>query len=525
MKKYILRGMIALTALFAATGCTDDLDQQPHIGETAQTVYSTIEGYRMATAKILSSYSTAGSGKMNSDDLSSNNGYDLMRNLFQLQEGPTDECAYRWLSGDNLFALAYMRWDATESFVTDTYYRLYYNIAMCNDMLRHAAAVPESFSADEKAEVELMAAEARFFRAMSYAWVLDLYGKGPFVDENTPQSGVIPEAYTGAQLLAYIESELDEILPLLPDAPEYANPGKGAVYALQSRVFLNAATTAGEDRYSECVTAVKNLMAMGRYSLEPDFAKLFNADNHKRTNEIILAFAVDHVNCPTWGTTTNLVQGSCGSDNSQDPAKYGINNGWGNYRLRGEYTELFGTVDGNPDSRCMIFTTDQTQWLDNAIDEASAGYHLEKWTNLTDAGEKSCDTADGVDTDYPAFRLAEVLLNGAEAALRGGSGMSRAEALDLVNQVRRRAYGDNSGDITAAQLTLDFMLDERGRELAYESLRRSDLVRHGKFTSGDYLWQWKGGIKSGRAVDDKFNIYPIPSSELSANPNLSNPLY
>lgn len=526
MKKYIFRGMIALTAALASVACTDDLDQQPHIGDTAQTVYSTITGYRMAAAKIFTSYSTAGSEKASSDDLSSNNGYDLMRNLFQLQEGPTDECAYRWLSGDNLSDLAYMRWDATESFVTDTYYRLYYNIALCNDMLRNAANVPAGFSDDEKAEVRRLAAQVRFFRAMSYAWVLDLYGHGPFVDENTPQSNFTPEAYTGEQLLNYIESELSDILADMPDAPDYAAPGKGAVYALQSRVFLNAATTAGVDRYTECVTAVKNLLAMGRYSLEPDFAKLFNADNHKRTNEIILAFAVDHANCPTWGTTTNIVQGSCGSDNSQDPAKYGINNGWGNYRLRGEYAELFGgNTEGNPDSRCMIFTTDQTQWLDNSIDEGSAGYHLEKWTNLTDDGQKSCDTADGVDTDYPAFRLAEVLLNGAEAIVRGGTGMSRAEALDMVNQVRRRAYGDATGEITNAQLTLDFLLDERGRELAYESLRRSDLVRHDKFTTGKYLWQWKGGVKSGRAVDDKYNFYPIPATELAANPNMSNPLY
>lgn len=525
MKKYIISGLIALTGAAVTVSCTDDLDQQPHIGQTAQTVYSTIDGYRSAAAKIFLSYNTAGSGKMNSDDLSSNRGYDLMRNLFNIQEGPTDECAFRWLSGDNLFDLAYMRWDATETFVTDTYYRLYYNIALCNDMLRHAAEVPASFSDTEKAEVKTLAAQVRFYRAMNYAWVLDLFGQGPFVDENTPQSNYIPERYSGEQILAYIESELDAIIADLPDAPEYARVGKGAVYALQSRVFLNAATTAGVDRYTECVTAVRNLMAMGRYSLEPDFAKLFNADNHKRTNEIILAFCVDHATSPTWGTTTNLVQGSCGSDNSQDPSKYGINNGWGNYRLRGEYAELFGAVDGNPDSRCMIFTTDQSQWLDNSIDEASAGYHLEKWTNLTDEGTQSCDTSDGVDTDYPAFRLAEAMLNGAEAVLRGGSGMSRAEALDLVNEVRRRAYKGNGGDITNAQLTLEFLLDERGRELAYESFRRSDLVRHGKFTTGDYLWQWKGGVKSGRAVDSKYNVYPIPSSELAANPNLSNPLY
>jgi hypothetical protein len=58
-----------------------------------------------------------------------------------------------------------------------------------------------------------------------------------------------------------------------------------------------------------------------------------------------------------------------------------------------------------------------------------------------------------------------------------------------------------------------------------ECTRRTDLVRFKCFTTGDYLWQWKGGVVDGRSVDSKFNIYPIPSSELSANPNLSNPNY
>ncbi len=524
MKHIFISGIAAIASAIALSSCTDDLDQMPHIGETPQSVYSTIDGYRQVAAKILGSYCLAGSDKMSSNDLSTNHGYDTMRNLFLLQEGPTDECAFRWLSGDNLGALAYISWDATESFVSDTYYRLYYTIAVCNDLLRNASSIPSGFTDAEREEIAGMAAEARFFRAMSYAWILDLFGQGPFVDDKCPVAGYVPVCYNGAQLLAYIESELKEIETLLPPHPAYARVGQGAVHALQSRVFLNAYATAGVDRYTECVTALRKVLALG-YSLEPDFAKLFNADNHKRTNEIILAFAVDSQNSPTWGTTTNLVQGSCGSDNSQTPSDYGINNGWGNYRLRGEYCALFGDIASSTDSRCMIWTDGQSQYLDEGIDNATSGYHSTKWTNLTDDGQQSCDTNDGVDTDYPAFRLAEVMLNGAEAVLRGGTGMSRAEALIIVNEVRRRAYGDTSGDISDAQFNLDFMLDERGRELCYESLRRSDLVRHGKFTSGNYLWQWKGGTVNGREVDAKYNIYPIPASELSANPNMKNPLY
>ncbi|MDE6336991.1 MAG: RagB/SusD family nutrient uptake outer membrane protein, partial [Muribaculaceae bacterium] len=275
-----------------------------------------------------------------------------------------------------------------------------------------------------------------------------------------------------------------------------------------------------------CITYSNKIIGSGKYSLEPDFSKLFNADNHLRTNEIIYGIEIDGENTMTWGATTNLVHGSCGSDNSQDPTKYGIMSGWGNYRVRGEYADLFGAFTSSTDSRCLLWTDGQLQYFDTALDDGTCGYHSEKWTNLTDTGEMSGNPAsDGVDTDFPMFRLAEIYLNAAEAVLRGGSGMSRTDALNLVNAVRQRAYGDDSGNIADTQLNLDFLLDERGREMLYENVRRTDLIRHGKFTTSSYIWQWKGGVAAGRAVADRYNRYPIPASEISANSNLSNPEY
>ena len=117
------------------------------------------------------------------------------------------------------------------------------------------------------------------------------------------------------------------------------------------------------------------------------------------------------------------------------------------------------------------------------------------------------------------FRLADVNLMLAEAVLRGGTEASRSDALGYVNDIRERAYGNESGNITEAQLTLDFILDERARELYTEATRRTDLIRFGKYTSG-YSWNWKGGVKDGKDVDSKYTIVPIPEAELSANPDL-----
>ena len=176
-----------------------------------------------------------------------------------------------------------------------------------------------------------------------------------------------------------------------------------------------------------------------------------------------------------------------------DPSKYGVQSAWGMFRARGELTSKFAQGD----KRFMFYTEGQSQYLD-VIDDQSQGYFPVKWTNLNDEGVAASKTADGgVDTDYPMFRLADVYL----------------------------MYGDTSGDIKVNELTLDFILDERARELYTESVRRTDLIRYNEFTTSKYLWQWKGGTKDGMAVDSKYNIYPIPNNELTANPNLHNDNY
>jgi len=113
----------------------------------------------------------------------------------------------------------------------------------------------------------------------------------------------------------------------------------------------------------------------------------------------------------------------------------------------------------------------------------------------------------------------------AESVLRGGTGADLTEALNYVNLVRERAYGNKDGNINEAQLTLQFIIDERARELYWESCRRTDLIRFGQFTGDAYIWQWKGGVSNGRATDSKYNNYPIPTAELAANPNMKNVNY
>ncbi len=170
------------------------------------------------------------------------------------------------------------------------------------------------------------------------------------------------------------------------------------------------------------------------------------------------------------------------------------------------------------DNRAMFYTNGQNLEIEDIFTFAD-GYALTKFRNVSSAGVPGTDTEGNFpDTDFPMFRLADVYLMYAEAVLRGGSGGSSATAIQYVNMVRQRGYGDNSGDV--ASIDLDFILDERARELFWEGHRRTDLIRFGKFTTASYLWPWKGGVKGGREVASYRNLFPLPASDVVANPNL-----
>lgn len=180
-----------------------------------------------------------------------------------------------------------------------------------------------------------------------------------------------------------------------------------------------------------------------------------------------------------------------------------------------DYT--YTIVKASSDERALFHTDGQKLEIDE-VSNFTHGYAVTKWRNVTSTGVAGSDPVH-VDTDFPVFRLADAYLIYAEAALRGGG--DKALALDYVNKVRTRAYTDESGNLTASELTLDFLLDERARELYWECHRRTDLIRYGQLTGDSYIWPWKGGVKDGKATDSKYNLFPIPASDVTANPNLS----
>lgn len=527
--KYIIAAFV-FTLFY---GCVDDLNQYPKIEETSESVYAKAENYISALAKCYSSFVTAGQEKGGGNaDLSSNNGYDYMRCYFNLQEAGTDEIASTWIEGDKIGDLTFLTWDNQDPWIADMYYRAYYSISLCNEFLKNSTDEKISgFTDQQKSDIKAFRAEARFLRAMAYYHAMDLFHNIPFADESIIGSSKLPERKTASEIFTFIEKELVECSEDMADAAscEYGRAPRAAAWMLLSRMYLNAETYGAGDKLQECMTYSKKVIDEG-YQLEDNYSKLFNADNHKRVgvgNEIIFPLVVDNEKVMSWGATTYLASGQLDTDFGPDPLDYGIVKAWSMFRVRGNFSALFDLDNANNSGgdRAMIYIDGQTQFMPNGINDThrNNGYFVTKWSNLTDDGAiASSNEPDGVDIDFPLFRLADAYLMYAEAAVRKNSDV--AQALVYVNELRakRNAATVTENDITKTVdgIPFKFFLDERARELYWETVRRTDLIRFDCFTSDKYLWEWKGGVKDGKKVDDKLNVYPIPHTELSANPNM-----
>lgn len=517
------RIFIVIVPLFVAFSCAD-LDVAPKTGTTANNIFKNVEAYRQYIAKIYASLSLTGQdGPAGQGDLTiiNDEGFtSYIRAYWKAQELPTDEAVIAW-NDAGIQDLNTQTWSSDNQFVRVLYYRIFYLISLTNDFMRQstedvmdANGVP----IEDRKEILQYRAEARYLRALGYWHALDFFRNVPLI---TTISGDFPEQSDAAGIFSFIASELNEIEPLMADARsnEYGRADRAALWMLRAKLNLNAEVYIGEDRYSEVIADCNNIIAAG-YTIEPEYKDLFNADNHN-SDELIFTLPADGVNSQSWGSTTFLVHGAVGGE-LMDPAEYGIDGGWEGIRTTNVFVNKFADITGGTDVRANFFTDGQTLEIED-LRTFTNGYAVPKYTNLTASGNVGSNTTH-VDTDYPMFRLGDAYLMYAEAHLRGGGG-DAATALGYVNELRARAYGDATGNITAGQLTLDFILDERSRELHWEATRRVDLIRFGQFSENG-IWPWKGGEMDGATTGSHLNIFPIPAFELNANPNMEqNPEY
>ncbi len=527
IQKYILFSLVTFGFL---ASCTKDLDTTPKDAKiiTSASVFDDPAAYKQFLAKLYASLTLTGQrGEFGLPEITApdEGTTSFLRVYWSAQEITTDECLNAW--GDpGLVEYHGHIWSDANSYVKLMYQRLFINIAYCNEYIRSVNERIPSLDGTLATDVKRYVAEARFLRAYFYWCALDLYGNVPFVTEADKPGAYLPKQISRADLFDYVASELNAIIPDLADAGtnEYARADKAAAWALQARLYLNGEVYKGQPYYNECITACNNIINSGKFQLHPKYTDLFLADNYKWREEIILPIACDGTNTRDYGGMTFVIHAGVGG--SEDPALgFGIaSGGWSGNRYTTTFVNKFADKTGNTDKRALFYTQGQEVEI-NQPTIFTQGYLSTKFKNITSTGAIGANST-FVDTDFPIFRLADVYLMYAESVLRGGTGGDNTQALNLINKVRERAYGDTSGDITAAQLNLNFIIDERGRELHWESIRRTDLIRFNLFTTTNYLWDWKGNVKAGKATDAHFRLFPIPSSDLFLNTNLvQNPGY
>jgi hypothetical protein len=515
--------IVATLLLLGAGGCTDTTEL-PTSTITDTNYFNDPSSYRAFLAKLYAGLAVSGQqGPAGNPDIKGiDEGFSqYLRLYWEAQELPTDEAVIAW--GDvGLPEMNTQLWASSNSFVVSMYYRIAFQVSLANEFLRQttdAKLAERNVSSELQASIRVFRAEARFLRALSYWHGIDLFGNIPLLTEADPIGATPPQQSTRQAIFDFLVSELTAMqadLPAAAGSGTYGRATKEAAVMLLAKLYLNGEIYTGTPQYAQALAAAQAVIA-GPFTLDPSYRHLFQADNNT-SPEIIFPIIQDGLRTQTWGGATFLVHAACGG--TMIASDYGVDGCWFGLRLKPEAYNRF--APGDP--RAAYFWTDGQTVDVTSISTFSNGIAAPKFMNKTSAGVAGSN-ATHPDTDFPMFRLGDAYLIYAEAHLRGGGG-DRAQALAYVNALRQRAYGDTSGDITDAELTLPFILDERGRELLWEAHRRTDLIRYRLFTGGDYVWQWKGGAPAGTATETFRDLYPLPASELTANPNLvQNPGY
>jgi len=525
----------SLVTALTLTSCEKTLDLTPTNGVTVDIAYSTPEGYRQGFAKLYGAFALTGnSGGAGQPDIDPNTidegNSDFLRMFWNTQELSTDEAidnaSWNGNTDAGLHDFHNLNWAASNRMLLGLYVRSAYQILLCNEFMRQSAddkLSSRGITGADAATIKSYLPEARFLRAFQYWVLMDAFGNPSFATENDAIGSVLPPQIKRTELFNYIETELKDIEATLPEprTNEYGRADRAAAWALLARMYLNAEVYTGTPRFTDAITYSKKVIDAG-YSLEPDYQWLFLNDNHLCTNEFIFTINYDGRKTQNYGGTNYIVY--AGSSSDIPVSVIGVS-GWGGNRVTKNLPNLFPDYTGTADKRSLFFSTNRSIEIAN---RASDGFAAIKFKNVNRDGTLGYAEGGnlGVGIDMPLFRLAEQYFIYTEAVLRGGTGGDAATALGYMNAIRTRAYKNDFGNISAGELTLDFLIDERGREFYWEGFRRTDLIRFNKFVESSYLWPWKGNVANGTGVAGYYKIFPIPSSEVSANKNLvQNPGY
>lgn len=493
----------------------------------------------------------------------------LVRNVFNFNELSTDESICWWSDG-GIVDIGYNQCMPATATLKFLYYRLVSNISYCNHYMELSEAQAD----------KTMLAEVRFIRAYNYFLMLDFFGDPSFsaaISSETPKQAHAynekfeeGKEYTRAELLAMgreflfnwvkdeliaAEADMLEAQPKTDTDANYGRADKAAAWILLSRLYLNAGTYLNNDGqnnpYWDKALEYADKVINSGYSLFDDskmsaaaksngyqpYDLLFMGDNGSNgaSCEAILPLLQDGKITKGYGGSLFFIAAMWNAEMSTvtDITAGTTGNTWSGMRCRPQLIEKF---TNNPQSfvgkstaeiRAMGIDDRALFWGKGSSSDKRTlelgdnssfyqGLTTTKWNNNYSTGGTPHDSYD-VDTDFFLFRVAEAYLNAAESEMHL-NGESSTKAKGYIDELRNRAHA-----VTSSSYTLNDVLDERSREMYFEGLRRTDLIRYNQFggMQATYLWDYKGGSANGAAFDKTRNVFPLPSSEVLANSNLT----
>jgi hypothetical protein len=492
------------------------------------------------------------------------------RMFWELNEFCTDEGWWIW-NDVGLADIRTLTWSASNDLVYGLYSRLNFDITLCNSFLDKTTEYTDDVTLAQRAEV-------RMLRAINFYYLLDMFYRVPFSLTVSPNK---PMPTTRQELFAWLEKECLELAtdPYIIQAGQRTNKyrvDQACAWFLLMRLYLNAqvynesvlGARDGEARYADAKLYAKKLMESS-YNLHgydkaakkaidlaaertadhvyfSAYQQLFMGDNDSNgaQDEAIFLIYQDAIHCLNWGGSRFLLS----SVRDANYVPFGSTDTWSCFRSSPEF--VYYWVDRNKassiamdeyhmpvalgdDRAIMASITNAGKKMSLTGNEAAdfyASWSVLKFTGIYSTAKtttlKDIHGNDSIveapwmwaspvgepkwpDTDIPLFRLAEAYLTYAEACYRTGE---LAPAIEAVNCLRRRA---NAPEI--ATLDDETLLVEWAKEFWCEGRRRTDLIRFGQFAGPTSTMTWEGH-KAGK--DAKYNVYPIPAKDVTANENL-----
>ncbi|SCD21285.1 SusD family [Proteiniphilum saccharofermentans] len=450
-------------------------------------------------------------------------------------------------SGDH-FRQHYHTWTSNEGRMRTAWTLMWTGVGYVNSAIADLEEVDNEAIDISDEEMAAILGELYVLRAFHYMKIMELWGNVPIV--TTVGEAINPPTQSKAEVFEFIKTELETHVPnLLPYSEELVGRvSQTAGYAMLAELYLNAEYFIGEPMYDECIAACDKIISgeaggiNGTPELAPDLLETFSNAN-QNAREALFQFAFSRLGGFTFDWA-GFFMGYSNMSRALDVGYSGNNafvvipsafDAYQDNDLRKEEWFLFGPqyvygtdepilgveeYNGQP----FIYVNSIRQesqgdltsegGMDQGEENSGARFHKYKSGRTSDPDYR--------ENHYMIYRLTEIYFNKAEALMRKNNGVATQEAVDLVNASRRRAFTNEDWEeaqYTTSTLTMDELLAERGREFIFEGKRRTDIIRFGKFTTASW-WDHEP------TNDPNREIYPIPHTQLAANPNLvQNPGY